>query len=348
MTFSDLRREPQLLAGFIVAHSLDHVLVLSWVSSLSSADRAVTLSYEHCVNTGAGGIIVTYTSWRVIFWLQAGLTVVCLVGLVAFMSETLVETENCKKAIFKRIPSKSARFSFLATEINPLRPLRLLVKWPNLALVAFGSGSIIWNVYGLLTPITYILNPRFKLETPTQSGLFYLAPGLGAFFGTFIGGRWADHTVKRWIQKRDGHRMPEDRLRSCAFVLVGIMPASMLVYGWTVDQAVGGIAVPVISMFVQGLGQGLCMPCLNSYIIDVMQSRSAESVAGNFLVRYICGAISTAVVLPVIEAIGVGWFGTISALSMVFGGSCVCVTLKWGAGWREKIGVRSKMVAEGG
>lgn len=262
------------------------------------------------------------------------------------MSETMSETEDGKKAIFKRLTGKSAQINFLATEINPLRPLGLLLNWPPLALVALGSGSIIWNVYGLLTPISYTLNPRFRLETPTESGLFYLAPGLGAFLGTLGGGRWADYTVTRWMRKRDGHRMPEDRLRSCVFFAMVIMPAGMLVYGWAVEKAVGGIAVPVVSMFVQGLGQGLCMPCLNSYIIDVMQSRSAESVAGNFMVRYISGAVSTAVVLPVIESIGVGWFGTISALLMVLGGLCIYVTLKWGAGWREKIEAKSKMTEE--
>lgn len=36
-----------------------------------------------------GGIIVTYVSWRVIFWLQAGLAVVAALGAIFFLPETI-------------------------------------------------------------------------------------------------------------------------------------------------------------------------------------------------------------------------------------------------------------------
>lgn len=110
-----------------------------------------------------------------------------------------------------------------------MRVLRLF-QYPNIALVAGSSASLTWNMYSLLTPIRYVLNPRFNLETPLLSGLFYLAPGFGYVFGTFFGGHWADYTVKRWIKKR-GTRVPEDRLRSTLPFMGAIIPGSMLVYG---------------------------------------------------------------------------------------------------------------------
>lgn len=45
-------------------------------------------------------------------------------------------------------------------------------------------------MYSLLTPIRYVLNPRFGLSSPLQGGLFYIAPGGGYLVGTFFGGRW--------------------------------------------------------------------------------------------------------------------------------------------------------------
>lgn len=132
-------------------------------------------------------------------------------------------------------------------------------------------------MYSLLTPIRYVLNPRFHLASPLQSGLFYIAPGCGYLIGTFGGGRWADYVVKKWIRKR-GRRIPEDRLRSTVVPLGIIIPACMLVYGWSVDQEVGGVPLPVIMMFVQGVAQLFCFPSLNTYCLDVMQRRSAEVV----------------------------------------------------------------------
>ncbi|KAK7745977.1 hypothetical protein SLS53_002697 [Cytospora paraplurivora] len=179
-----------------------------------------------------GGIIVTYTSWRVIFWLQTGLAAIGIVGAVLFLSETLIVSKDSHKATMAQLPNRVEKAKYLARVTSPLRPLGLLLTSPNLMLVALGSGSIVWNQYGLLTPIRYVLNPRFNLESPTESGLFYLAPGVGYVLGTLGGGRWADYIVKRWITKRAGERVPEDRLRSCVTFLGVILPGSMLIYGW--------------------------------------------------------------------------------------------------------------------
>lgn len=144
-------------------------------------------------------------------------------------------------------------------------------------LQALSSSSLVWNMYSLLTPIRYVLNPRFDLSTPLQGSLFYIAPGCGYLFGTFFGGRYADYVVKKYIRIR-GHREAEDRLRSCLWFLGGVIPACMLIYGWSVEKRVGGIALPVIMMFLQGVAQLFCFPSLNTYCLDVMQGRSAEVV----------------------------------------------------------------------
>lgn len=113
----------------------------------------------------------------------------------------------------------------------------------------------------------------------------------------------------------------------------------MLIYGWSVDQAVGGIALPVVFMFIQGVAQSFCFPSLNSYLLDVAQARgkSAEAVAGNFMVRYCFGAVGSAVVLPAVESIGVGWFSTVSAVLMVVGALGICIVIRLGKSWREKV-----------
>lgn len=196
-------------------------------------------------------------------------------------------------------------------------------------------------MYSLLTPIRYSLNPRFGLTSPIQGGLFYLAPGGGYVLGTFVGGRYADYITKRWIVKR-GTRIPEDRLRS-ALPFVGIViPACMLVYGWSVEKRFGGIPLPVIMMFLQGIAQLFCFPSLNTYCLDVLGQHGAEVIAGNYMIRYLFGAVGTATVLPAIDSIGVGWFSTISAGFLVCSSAALYTVIRWGSGWREGVDVKRR------
>ena len=277
-----------------------------------------------------GGIIVTYSSWRTIFWLQTALAGAGALGVFFLVPETA----HRKKYEDLRACSAREKAVAIAHMVNPVRVLKLL-RFLNLVLSTGGSAALVWNMYSLLTPIRYVLNPRFHLETPLLSGLFYLAPGVGYLMGTFMGGRWADYTVKKWIKKRNGVRVPEDRLRSALPFMGILIPGCILVYGWTVDKAVGGIPVPVIMLFLQGVGQLFCFPSLNTYCLDAVPGQGAEIAAANFCIRYLAGCAGTAVVLPIVNAIGVGWFSTISALLCVVSTLGVMWAIRRGNDWVE-------------
>ncbi|KAH7149566.1 major facilitator superfamily domain-containing protein [Dactylonectria estremocensis] len=285
-----------------------------------------------------GGIIVTFTSWRAIFWLQTALAGVGVLGLYF----VVIETAHHKKITDLTGYSRRDKIKAILKMISPMRVLLLFRYW-NIVMVAGGSASLTWNMYSLLTPIRYVLNPRFHLETPLLSGLFYLAPGFGYLLGTLMGGHWADYTVKRWIKKRGGVRIPEDRLRSAVPFMGIVMPGSMLVYGWTVDRGVGGIPVPVIAMFVQGVAQLFCFPSYNTYVIDVMPGQGAEVAATNFFVRYLMGCVASAVVLPSIQTIGIGCFSTISAAYLIASALGTMAAIRWGKGWRESTAAKLEL-----
>lgn len=203
-------------------------------------------------------------------------------------------------------------------------------------------------MYSLLTPIRIVLDPRFGLTSPIEAGLFFIAPGCGYLVGTFFGGKWADRVVRKWIRKRGGKRVPEDRLRSCLTAMGVVIPGCMLAYGWSVEKRAGGIPLPVIAMFIQGVAQLFCFPSLNTYCIDVMQSQSGEVVAGNYVIRYLFAAAGTAAVEPAIAAIGVGWFSTISAGFLVVSAGAVWCTARNGSSWRERIDGRAEEKKGGG
>ncbi|KAI1862635.1 uncharacterized protein JN550_010160 [Neoarthrinium moseri] len=282
-----------------------------------------------------GGIIVTYTTWRVIFWLQTGLAGIAAVGTFFLLPETIYHKKIDDLVGY----SGKEKGKILWSMINPWRVIRLY-EYPNLLLAGLASSALLWNMYSILAAIRYVLNPRFNLTTPLQGGLFYLAPGVGYLLGTFFGGRYADIVVRKYIKKR-GMRIPEDRLYS-SLPFMSFIAACMLVYGWTIQMDKGGIPLAVIILFLQGFAQLFCFPSLNTYCLDVMPGRSGEVVAGNYVLRYLFACASTGAVLPAIDAIGVGWFSTISSAMMLFGTLSVLATIRWGRKWREEIDAKKK------
>ncbi|KAF1970122.1 MFS general substrate transporter [Bimuria novae-zelandiae CBS 107.79] len=288
-----------------------------------------------------GGIIVTFRSWRDIFWLQTALAGAATIFVVFFQPETI----HYRRADELKNLARSKKAHILWQWLNPFRIIRLY-RYPNLLTVAAAASSLVWNMYSLLTPIRYVLNPRFELTSPLQSGLFYIAPGAGYLVGTLVGGRWADRTVKKYIKIR-GERVSEDRLRSCLPFIGIAIPVCMLVYGWSVEKRVGGVALPVIMMFLQGVAQLFCFPSLNTYCLDVMQARSAEVVAANYAVRYLFAAAGSAVCLPAVRRIGVGWFSTISAGFLVVAALGTYATAVHGRQWRDTVDAKKAARKDG-
>ncbi|KUI67747.1 hypothetical protein VM1G_11467 [Cytospora mali] len=211
-----------------------------------------------------GGIIVTFTHWRVIFWLQACMALAGMLSAFIFVPwDTRPTMPTC---------------TMVANEFNPSKVVRWLFK-PNILLSNIACGCVSWMMYSILTPVRYLINPRFHLETPLMSGLFYLAPGAGFFLGTIGGGRWADLNVRRYIVKRRGKRIPEDRLHSGLVAFFFLMPCGALIYSWCLEYVVGGLALAIVSVFFSCLGLMIAFSSLNTYAAEVVPSSKRDIMA---------------------------------------------------------------------
>ncbi|UQC73496.1 major facilitator superfamily transporter [Colletotrichum lupini] len=254
-----------------------------------------------------GAVIVTFTSWRVIYGVQAGMTFLGLIMAFFFVPKAS-QLAHLKIAVAERTPIRS--LGDLGHAFNPMGVLRQF-KYPNIVAANFACGLLGFNQYGLLSSIRRVINPRFGLTTPLISGLFYLAPGAGFLMGSTIGGRVSDHTVKRYIRKRNGLRLPQDRLKSSLPAIFFVLPAGTLIYGWSVQKEVGGIALPIVSCFFEGLGLMWSFSGLNTYSAEAMPERRTAVISSKYIVQYSFGAGSVGGLVPMIDAIGVGWSFTI-------------------------------------
>jgi hypothetical protein len=69
-------------------------------------------------------------------------------------------------------------------------------------------------------------------------------------------------------------------------------------------------------------------------------------LGGNYIIRYFFAALGSAVCLPTIEKIGVGWFSTISALFVVVSTSGIYINILFGKKMRNAVDVKKNLKEE--
>jgi MFS family permease len=98
-----------------------------------------------------GGIIVTYQSWRVIFWLQTGLGGLATILVIFFLPETIPEKKIDE---LKEMPPLQ-RCKRILHWTSPLRVIVLLFTYPNLIIAGVASSSLVFNMYSVSLFLQY-------------------------------------------------------------------------------------------------------------------------------------------------------------------------------------------------
>ncbi|KAM0323894.1 hypothetical protein ACHAQA_008475 [Verticillium albo-atrum] len=296
---------------------------LLWVpiGRLTVRGTAVGFFLGTCVSANTiapltGGIIATYTSWRVIYGVQAGMT---LIGFI--LAWFYVPKDE------PREPQPKTT-SHILTQFSPM-PVFRVFEYINILASNITCGLLSFNQYGLLGSIRSALTTRFGPSSPLTSGLFYLAPGAGFLIGSTIGGRLSDHTVRRYIRKRNGLRLPRDRLKSGLPAIFVVLPLGTLLFGWSLSQEVGGMVVPAVGAFLAGLGLMASFSGLNTYSAEVLPARKTEAISSKYIVQYTFAAGTVASRVPIMGAIGIGWTFTISAVAALAGGVIVLMITRY-------------------
>ncbi|KIW00319.1 uncharacterized protein PV09_08206 [Verruconis gallopava] len=264
------------------------------------------------------GIITQYTSWRVILYLQCGMITLglCLSLLLLGRGGKPAKMQN---------PS----IRDIVRAYNPMRIIRLL-RYPNLLLTDFAAGLLAFSQYGLLASPRHIFLSEYHLESPLTSGLFFLSPATGLLLGTLIGGRFSDRTVRKWIQRRNGLRLPQDRLRSGFPSWFILIPIAYLMFGWGVQYQIGGLAWPIVTAFFTSVGILSAFAGVNTYCAEVFPNSRQEAIATKYVIQYVFSALASGVSIPLIDGVGVGMACTISVIFVYIGGSLCAVTAIYG------------------
>ncbi|WWC65403.1 uncharacterized protein I303_108021 [Kwoniella dejecticola CBS 10117] len=296
------------------------------------------------VSPALAGVFTEYTpaGWRSCQYFLAGMGALSVFAVFFFLPETShppLPHDTLKKEQNKK---------FVWFFCNPLSSLGLL-RWPNILLATFISSVAMIDTYVLLVPLSSVFKDRYKIQNLAIVGCLYLASGAGNILGSKLIGPWADKVVVRQLAKR-GYRRPEDRLKAGYLGAFILMPLSSLGYGWLIQYGAGGIAPPLVMVFINGLALMFVVAPLNTYLVDAMQTRSAEVIAVNNCIRYLFSAAASACVLPIANAIGWGITMTICTVLTWLSALALYLLYKYGDRWRERAneryGITSKQADE--
>lgn len=106
-------------------------------------------------------------------------------------------------------------------------------------------------------------------------------------------------------------------------------------YGWLIHLRVP-IYLPITLLFLIGFSVTACFNVMNVLIVDLNYSTPATAMAANNFVRCFLGAGSTALVHPILDALGRGWtYTALAGVWVILVGPILVIICRWGFGWRR-------------
>ncbi|KAI0406218.1 major facilitator superfamily domain-containing protein [Xylaria palmicola] len=214
------------------------------------------------------------------------------------------------------------------------------------------AAAILWMIatsysvyYTFQVAIPVIFSELYHYNE-LQIGLALLPGLVGMTVGGFIAGKLLDSNYAH-VAKANGidvsHKKAHDlfhfpveaaRYRNC-FPFLFLQLFQVIGYGWGVTYHVHPAVLIILHFLICGVST-LLSHTASALLVDIFPDQSSTAYAASQAVR--CGlcAVSAAVLQPLINAFGRGWYFTTFALFVSLGGLLsVEISQRWGMKWRQ-------------
>jgi len=315
-----------------------------------------------------GGIIAQYAGWEWIFWFLAILATAFFIPILLFMPETcrlivgdgsvpppkwnrsftnyLNERRREKEGLG---PPDYAERDALAKKRGRLRfpnPLETLVVATETEgfFILFFAGIVYAGMYTIMGGMPSQLKDIYGFDD-LKVGLMFLPISGGSIVAAFTQGRLIDWSFQREAKKlgikvtkrrqQDLSKFSIEKARlQVAFPMLLLSTISMIIYGWFLHFHVS-IAGPCVILFVFGFAQIAFSQCISILMVDINPGIAGTATAAYNLIRCLLGAGSTALIVPMTNAMGLGWAYTLIGLIYVLMSPMLLAVVRWGPGWRK-------------
>jgi MFS family permease len=249
-------------------------------------------------------------------------------------------TSNPENSLANPNPTRSLKFT------SPLASIRVIFYLDtSLALWLSASYYALWYCIQTSIPSTFKASPYSFNEL--QVGLAYLPGSVGVILSMYLTGKAMDHNYKHTAAKigfmvdrvsgDDLANFPIEQARSrgCAYLLV-LSFGVMLGYGWSIERH-APVAIPLILQFFQGFLATWFLQSFSALLVDVFpETPSTAATAGN-ITRCALSAVAVAVLQPLVDVMGKGWFFSLLGLLSGVGGLAAQTALRrWGMESRRR------------
>lgn len=341
---------------------------------VTSAERGIYVGYTSVasilgpiVGPILGGVIGQYLGWWWIFWILTISSATYFVLFSLFLPETcrnvvgdgsipppklnqsltgiIRERRRIKAGITVDTAQQEAvRKNYRLRFPNPLSTL-VIVGDKESALILFCSGLLVAILYATTTGIPYLFEKIYGFDE-LQLGLVYIPFGAGSILSALSTGKAIDWNYRRHA-KRNGFPLTKNRHQDLtnfpiekarlevALPLLYLGNVGSIAYGWTLAYRTN-LAGPLILLFLFGFGSMAAFQVMQILMVDLNPGNAASATAANNLFRCLLGAGSTAVVVPMIDKMGVGWAYTFASLVWIALSPTLWLLMKYGPGWRKE------------
>lgn len=271
----------------------------------------------------AGGYIAQTLGWRWVCWVITISGAVLLIGTFGVLRESyrpLVLERKVRKLrretgnidLVAAIPHQSSGFN--ALRISIVRPMKLLLLSPTVALPALGLAIVFGMMFLMLSTMSTVYQEVYGWSTGA-SGLPYLGLGGGLFTGLIVYSVTADRAYIRL--SKTTILSPEIRLSP---IMIGspFCAAGLVIYGWAFEKQLHWV-IPIIGCIVFSWGMVAFMMPVTTYLIDVFHAKAAGPVGAAAVLRCLAGGLLPLCAGKLYTTLGYGWGNTLLAfIALVF------------------------------
>ena len=292
-----------------------------------------------------GGQFATETKWR---WVFGFLSVTCLpvfLAIVFCMPETLRSLVGNGTALAnqpwfqipKSLRTKPCTDSKVPKAPRPsFRKFMRLLKYPPHLIVSVNGALQFAGLYGMYIAFPTVWGKEGYKFTNAQVGYAYLCPGISMFIASIVVGRLSDWMrQKAKANSKDGKVHPERRM---AIQVPGfaMAAAGKMMFGWFAkSQAPAWMAL--VGTALAAIGVSVVFVTSTSFQTECDPAQTASLVALGGFLRNVAAAITAAIMISILKALGWGWaFTGLGILDLICIPGILLILVR-GEKWREDL-----------
>ncbi|KNG89189.1 putative MFS transporter [Aspergillus nomiae NRRL 13137] len=311
-----------------------------------------------------GGLLAQYLGWRAIFWFLTIFAGAFALQFLLFFPETArkvvgngsippptwnlslinwYQTRSRRTEEGQEANNNTAEARHKITFPNPLRTLSIVFQ-KDTSLILLSNAILFAGFYDVSASIPSNYEDLYDLND-LQIGLCYIPFGLGATIASILSGKLLDYNYRRLANRlgvplhdnsRDQTDFPIEKARlQLAFPLLTIGSLTVIAFGWVLHFGVH-LAAPTTILFVMGLGLTGAFNTVSTLLVDLYPGNASAATASNNFVRCLLGAGATALIDPMLNAMGRGWCFTFIAFVMLATAPLLGVVVRFGPRWRRE------------